>query len=182
MKKQSKNVLFEQVATFKLPFSRYSFSAKFCLNKKIFISLNTLLILFCYMISSLNATSIEDGIDYSTSQQEHEELHSIHSYNKNNNKNMKKQNYDPFMEVNNKYVYKINDMNFAQKEQIDSEEDSINDKSNMKIKRRQVKKNSNEQPQIVHNQLPYINSGNGMAPSYTTPFEYNPYTPMPHNT
>lgn len=100
--------------------------------------------------------------------------------------------YDPFIEMNKKgsdYHEKNNqeeDEEEISGEEIDQEDeqiDNINTKNKnineTKPAKRKIRKNS---PTIVHNQYPYINSMDQMRPSYTTPYDYNPYTPSPSSS
>jgi len=77
--------------------------------------------------------------------------------------------YDPFLDLekNNVKSKTVNNNNNKEEEEIDqSNNDDIITK---------------QKPKVVHNQYPYI-MNEQMRPSYTTPYDYNPYTPAPTNS
>ena len=89
--------------------------------------------------------------------------------------------YDPFLNIDNK------------NKQTSTDEQKLNSKETQDYEDEQIEKiqsaNRHEQPLldkskpiVVHNQYPYIGGMEQMRPSYTTPYDYNPYTPSPSNS
>lgn len=82
--------------------------------------------------------------------------------------------YDPFLDLD-----KIN--NFKSKTIDDDNNNSNNNEEEEEIDQSSEELKTKEKPIIVHNQYPYI-MNEQMRPSYTTPYDYNPYTPAPTNS
>ena len=98
-----------------------------------------------------------------------------------------KDRYDPFMDMHKKGSdFKLNE-NHQSDENDDDNDDEDEQIDNIKFtkineaSKNKVKKNE-DKPIIVHNQYPYIGSMDQMRPSYTTPYDYNPYTPSPSSS
>lgn len=86
--------------------------------------------------------------------------------------------YDPFLNIDNKNKQSSLDENkLNSNEKQDYDEEHID-----KMNSHEQSTSDKSKPIVVHNQYPYLGGMEQMRPSYTTPYDYNPYTPSPSNS